>query len=864
MDTSGSSYGLGFLFVNSFLRYTPAFILGICCLVSCTDSPQGDEGPSPEKNPAEELATFELEPGLKIQLVAAEPMVQDPVVITFDENGRLWVVEMRGFMPDIDGVGEKEPVGRISILEDTDGDGKMDVSTVYIDSLIMPRGVAVVPGGALVVEHEALWLTQDLNHDLKADTKTLIDPDYAGSAMPEHSGNGLWRGIDNWYYNVKSRFRYQLRDGKWERDSTEFRGQWGLSHDDEGRLFYNYNWSQLHADLVPPNYLSRNKNHTPTTGIDHGLTIDRRIYPIRPNPAINRGYIPGTLDSAGRLLEFTAACSPHYYRGTALPRTHYGNVFVCEPSGNLVKRNVVTEKDMILSAHDPHPGKEFLASTDERFRPVYLTTGPDGALYLADMYRGLIQHGAYVTPYLREQTLSRKLVLPVHRGRIWRIVREDWVPDKPVQLSALPSKTLIDFLSHPNGWTRDMAQRLLVERGDKTLVPDLKDLAKNGENQLGRLHALWTLEGLQQSDPSLLLTLLTDDNQLIRTNALRLLEPVAEKDNAVRLRLEHDLPQFTKTASAKAILQVSLTAGVLDEKVAREILLGIASVYDTSALIRDAILSSLENKEFSFLQALTTSSSFTSTFTSGKSILLEMLTTSIVRKGNPSELTSLLTMLDKESFGWQERAILTAMSIQGSNSKLKPIRLTSVPNVIAKPNSKIESSRLNALKNMFEWPGHKAEPGNRRTVATLDEEAQQQFVLGRQHYLTNCAGCHGSEGEGMNRFAPPLVGSEWVLGDEKRLALILLHGMEGPVEVGGKVFDAPEILPVMPSHSTMDDKAITAIMTYIRNEWGNSAGPVARRTVGTTRYSTQGRVIPWTATELNQHMLKVEPSPATQ
>ena len=151
----------------------------------------------------------------------------------------------------------------------------MDVSTIYLDSLIMPRALAIVPGGALVVEHEALWLTQDLDHDLKADTKTLIDPDYAGSPMPEHSGNGLWRGMDNWYYNVKSRFRYHLVEGKWLRDSTEFRGQWGLSHDDEGRLIYNYNWSQLHADLVPPNYLSRNKNHTPTTGIDHGLTIDR-------------------------------------------------------------------------------------------------------------------------------------------------------------------------------------------------------------------------------------------------------------------------------------------------------------------------------------------------------------------------------------------------------------------------------------------------------------------------------------------------------------------------------------------------------------------------------------------------------------
>ncbi|MBA4057268.1 MAG: dehydrogenase, partial [Marivirga sp.] len=126
--------------------------------------------------------------------------------------------------------------------------------------------------------------------------------------------------------------------------------------------------------------------------------------------------------------------------------------------------------------------------------------------------------------------------------------------------------------------------------------------------------------------------------------------------------------------------------------------------------------------------------------------------------------------------------------------------------------------------------------------------------LGRQHYLTTCAGCHGTDGAGLKRYAPPLIGSEWVLGDEKRLALIILQGMEGRLEVGGKIYDAPDILPVMPAHSTMDDGAITAIMTYIRNEWGNSAGPVDRRTVGTTRHTSQGRVIPWTAEELNKHM----------
>ncbi len=220
-----------------------------------------DNGPTPVHTPAEELATFRLEPGLTMQLVAAEPMVQDPVVFSFDADGRLWVVEMRGYMRTIDGDGEKEPIGRVSVLEDRNNDGVMDRSTVYLDSLIMPRALALVPGGALVAENEALWLTQDTNGDLKADTKTLVDPAYAGSALPEHAGNGLWRGMDNWYYNAKSRFRYRLVGNTWQRDSTEFRGQWGISHDDQGRLYYNYNWSQLHADLVPPNYLSRNKNH---------------------------------------------------------------------------------------------------------------------------------------------------------------------------------------------------------------------------------------------------------------------------------------------------------------------------------------------------------------------------------------------------------------------------------------------------------------------------------------------------------------------------------------------------------------------------------------------------------------------------
>jgi len=842
------------------------FSVCILFLFSCdgTQSTKSANGPSPAQTPEEELLSFALEPGLKIQLVAAEPMVQDPVVFMFDEAGRMWVVEMRGFMPDIDGIGEKEPVGRVSILEDTDGDGQMDVSFIYLDSLIMPRAMALVPGGALIVENEALWLTQDIDHDLKADTKTLIDPDYAGSPMPEHSGNGLWRGIDNWYYNVKSRFRYRLVDGAWERDSTEFRGQWGLSHDDEGRLYYNYNWSQLHADLVPPNYLSRNKNHTPTTGIDHGLTMDRRVYPIRTNPAVNRGYIPGTLDDAGRLVEFTAACSPFYYRGTALSKEYYGNVFVCEPSGNLIKRNIVKENGFILAAHDPHPGTEFLASADERFRPVYLASGPDGALYVADMYRGLIQHGAYVTPYLREQTISRQLVRPVNLGRIWRIIPEDWEATNSKKLSTASSEELIGYLSHPNGWHRDMAQRLLVERNDSSVKQSITDLILKGDNSLGRFHALWTLEGLKLIHPDLLFQLLSDQNELVRTTALRLLEPYAKTDKKVRVKLESELLKTWDKASAKEILQLALTAGVLEIKASHELLAGIVEHYDTSALIRDAVLSSLQDHEFIFLQKFL-KSPLPETHTPGKEIFLEMLITSIVRKRSTAELTALLSMLDvaKGSFGWQEKTILTAMAIQGGNLKMKPVQLASAPGIFTRSDVKIESSRLQALASMFEWPGHTAGPGTQQQQALLGDADRQQFALGRQHYLTTCAGCHGTDGAGLKRFAPTLIGSDWVLGDDKRLALIILHGMEGPVEVAGKIYDAPEILPIMPAHSTMDDGSITAIMTYIRNEWGNNASPVSRRIVGTTRHTSQGRVVPWTANELNQHMLKDIKSPDT-
>ena len=817
-----------------------------------------DDDLSPVRTPAEEQKTFQLEPGLTIQLVASEPMVQEPVTMTFDADGRLWVIEMRGYMTDIDGNNEEKPNGRVLVLEDTNGDGQMDKSHVYMDSLVMPRALALVPGGALIAENNSLWLTQDKNNDGKADSKTLVDPTYAANGLPEHSDNGLWRGMDNWYYSAKSRLRYRLNNGRWQRDSTEFRGQWGISHDDKGHLMYNYNWSQLHADLVPPNYLSRNKHHKPTTGIDHGLTIDRRVYPARSTPAVNRGYIPGTLSKNERLQEFTAACSPLAYRGTALPVAYQGNAFVCEPAGNLIKRNVVETNGLLISAKDPHPGTEFLASTDERFRPVALATGPDGALYVADMYRGIVQHKAYMTPYLRKQILDRNLVQPVHDGRIWRIVPEGWQAKKTKKLSDAPTADLVAELANPDGWHRDMAQKLLVERNDRNAAPALMALATTGNKSVARFQALWTLDGLKLSKPDLLLNLVSDPDALVSTTAVRLLEPLAKTDKVVRTKLGEKLLSRWEKAPIEQILQMALSAEVLDPATAQPLLAGIVERYGESALIRDAVMSSLQNREYALLQRLMTAPNW-QTPNPAKEIFVEMLASAVIRKGNPTELSALLSKLGagSEPMGWQQKAVVNGLAFGGS--KTQPVKLASAPKLLTQPVAGLDPNRLTQLNALFNWPGHVASKNNTLTKSLLNPDEQKLFASGRQLYLNTCSGCHGTDGGGLARFAPPLVGSDWVLGNEKRLALILLHGLEGPIEVNKRVYDAPDILPVMPAHSTMDDASLTAILTYVRNEWGNNAGPIGKRTVGTTRLTSQGRVIPWTAKELNKYIADNQP-----
>ncbi|MCB0686208.1 MAG: dehydrogenase [Saprospiraceae bacterium] len=808
---------------------------------------------APVQTPEEERHTFELAEDLEIQLVAHEPMVQEPVFMSFDENGRLWVVEMRGFMPNVEGIGEDDPVGRISVLIDKNMDGVMDTSVIFMDSLVLPRSLALVEGGVLVAERKPLWFVEDRDGDLHADHKTLIDSSYGGTGMPEHSPNGLLRGLDNWYYNAKSTNRYRLVSGKWIIDKTEFRGQWGISQDNLGRLYYNYNWSQLHADLVPPNYLSRNKNHLSTSGIDHGLTIDRKIFPARPNPATNRGYIDGTLDNEGRLLEFTSASAPFVYRGTALPHL-INNVFVAEPAGNLIKRNVVDDRDLILSAASPYPDRDFLASTDERFRPVFFTSGPDGCLYFADMYHGIIEHGPYMTPYLKEQTIERGLDKHIHFGRIWRLIPKGFQQPALEINDHTNTASLIALLEHPNGWYRDMAQRLIIERHDPLSDSLLSTFISTSDNHLAKIHALYCLEGLNQLNADDLINLLNDDHAAVKAVVLRLLENDAGKNESLSNKLYETF--LGEIGTNKYLdLQIALSAQVLPLPQKIETLNRIFEKYGQINLFRDAIMSSLENSEFSFLERLEQSEETGSR--EAQEVMIEMLATAIAKKGDAGEISNLLDKIElhNNALSEHQQAILRGLSL-GKIAGRDPIKLNHPPKIINQIEQldKGMKARLEKIISMTAWPGYYPDTSSIAKAQDLTAEELALFNLGRQHFTTSCAGCHGSEGEGLNRFAPPLVGSEWVLGDERRLTLLVLHGVEGPIEVEGKIYGAPDILPVMPSHSILDDQVIASILTYIRCEWGHNAKPVSPRTVSRLRHTTQGRVQPWKIDDLNNHV----------
>jgi mono/diheme cytochrome c family protein/glucose/arabinose dehydrogenase len=806
---------------------------------------------TPEKAPAlsaeEEQKTFVLPPGYRAELVAKEPLVIDPIAIDFDADGRLWVLEMPGFMSETGARNSREPVNTVAVLEDRNGDGMMDTRTVFADGLVLPRALKVLDRGVLVGEPPNLWLMKDTGGDLKADTRELINGTYGrADATIEHNANSLYWALDNVIYTSEHDWHLRFRKGAFEIIPTLNRGQWGASQDDAGRVYRNVNDAPLFVDFVAARYYARNPNLVRTRGLYDPL-ISREastIWPIRQTRGVNRGYRDQFFRPDDSSITIQGVGTPVIYRGDGLPRELYGDAFITDSTTNLVHRyKIVDDGTGRLHAIDGYSKGEILASSDERFRPVNMLGGPDGTLYVVDMYRGVVQEAVYWTDYLREYVTSRELERPVKLGRIWRIVHDTTRPTRSPRLSSASPAELVQALSHANGWWRDTAQQLLVQRAETSVVPRLKQLAAQSPDWRARLHALWTLDGLDAIEPAQVARALSDKSPDVRASALRLSERWLSEPNHP---LAAAVVALIGDASWTVRRQLAATIGELPEAARLEAASSVLARYGKDPIAVDATVSGLRGREAAMLTRFLQSPS-----AALEPDVVTMLAGAVARSGDvtavqrvvdratdtgvaPSQRMALLQGLDAGlttggGRGGRGRGVAVARAVP---LLAEPTGLTR----LAAAGDEIGSIAARVIAKL-DWPGKPAPPVVAAPPLTADE--QKRFAAGAEIYKSICVGCHREDGKGGEKLAPSLVGSRFVTGpDPGAAARILLGGKEGPIG----------LMP--PLGSALTDDQIAAVLTYIRREWGHIASPVAAEDVEEIRGQTRMRRRPWTDAEL--------------
>ena len=536
--------------------------LGAALPLRADDAPSFDTNPPSDfRSPEAQLETFVLQPGYRLELVASEPAIEEPVTLAWDGNGRMYVAQMRTYMQDVDGTAQNEPSSCVTMLTDTTGDGKLDTSTVFADNLVLPRLLLPLDDRILIGEtyNDALYSYRDTDDDGVSDEKTLV---YKGGAIKargnlEHQDSGLIWNLDNWIYLSQHWKRLRMTRGAMEEGRTQKDfAQWGLTQDDTGRMYYSS------AGMEQPAYGFQIPRAYGKMRIKDGLVGDFMTpWPIMATPDVQGG--PGRLRPDKALNHFSGSCGQSIFRGDNLPADLYGDLIICEPVGRIIRRAKVNNVNgkRILSHPYEAEKKEFIASRDRNFRPIQSATGPDGCLYIVDMYRGIIQESAWVAKgsFLRDRILEAGLDKNIGRGRIWRVVS-----DSTTKLSKQPrmldesTAQLVAHLSHANGWWRDTAQKLIILRRDASVAPALKALARKGQNPLGRMHALWTLEGMDIVDRDLLVEKLKDSDPRVRIAALRISEILLQRgDNA----LLANVAALVTDPDPSVIAQVVLTAG---------------------------------------------------------------------------------------------------------------------------------------------------------------------------------------------------------------------------------------------------------------------------------------------------------------
>lgn len=585
-----------------FLRSLPVLLLAALAACHSTSTPNYPKALSPEAS----LATFELSDGFRAEVFAAEPYLADPVEMVMDEQGRTYVVEMPDypFKPE---AGKAR--SRVRLLEDTDGDGRIDHSTIFAEGLMEATSALPWKGGLIVCAAPDILYLKDTDGDKVADLKEVLFTGFFDQ-NPEIQITNLRYGLDNWIYAANYGQAGTIRSPKYpelppvEVQGADFRfrlepvrfepatgpTQFGHDQDDWGHRLVTQNSAHARHLVIPRRYLQQNPLMTKQQAIRPTYEDGTRMYQRTPPPywrAVRttrrqKQYDEQGMDRIERASDhFTGCTGTTFYLADGFPEDFYGSVFTGDVAGNLVHRDLFSPLEDSPSFRTTRAKaeqeKEFLASTDSWFRPANFFVGPDSYLYIIDMYRQHIETPLSITDDLKA---DMDFYAGDDKGRIYRILPTEGATLPRTQLSLLDGapQDLVSLLAHPNRWYRLQAQRLIVERQETSIIPQLKEMVRRHAQPQARVHALYALEGLGGLDQEIVVFALTDPHPGVLENAIRLGEGMP---GAMKL-----FPALMQDASPHVALQAVLS-------------IGASSHYlDKTALLADAAMKKGEDPWF--------------------------------------------------------------------------------------------------------------------------------------------------------------------------------------------------------------------------------------------------------------------------